>query len=140
MEAKGEVVVVLVDDGPGVEDGRLGNRSLSFQTSGMHGEGLLGLFGACQQNEWSVENSGAPPAQQVLVRQGSVSRLKLGLRERLLGLEEHGWSVGSAGLRGRRPGQEGREDMAWGLSGANADGLFVGLYLVLFSKFCLYDP
>merc|ERR1719233_646782 len=52
----------------------------------------------------SVENSGAPPAQQVLVRQGSVSRLKLGLREMLLGLEEHGWSVGSAGLRGRRPG------------------------------------
>ena len=24
---------------------------------GMHGEGLLGLFGACQQIEWSVENS-----------------------------------------------------------------------------------
>ena len=69
VEAKGEVVVVLVDDGPGVEDGRLGNRSLSFQTSGMHGEGLLGLFGACQQNECgelrgAASSAGAGEARQ----------------------------------------------------------------------------
>ena len=69
VEAKGEVVVVLFQDGPGVEDGCLGDRGPSCQTSGMHGEGLLGLFGAGQQHEWSVETSGAPPAQRVLVRQ-----------------------------------------------------------------------
>ena len=36
----------------------------------------------------SVENSGAPPAQQVLVRQGHQERLKLGLKRKSQGLEE----------------------------------------------------
>ena len=86
-EAEGEVVVVQVGDGPGVEPGRHGNRSSPFQTPGMHGEGLLGLFGVCQHNEWSVEKTGAPPAKQVLVRQRQQGRLELGLRGMSQGLE-----------------------------------------------------
>ena len=54
----------------------------------MHGEGSLGLFGAGQQHEWSVETSGAPPAQRVLVRQRQQDGLRLGLRGRLQGFEE----------------------------------------------------
>ena len=89
-EAEDKVgVAPEVDDGPGVEPGRHGNRGSGspIQTPGMHGESLLGLFGVCQHNEWSVENSGAPPAQQVLVRQGQQGRLELGLRGMLKGLE-----------------------------------------------------
>ena len=86
-EAEGEVVVVQVGDGPGVEPGRHGNRSSPFQTPGMHGEGLLGLFGVCQHNEWSVEKTGAPPAKQVLVSQRQQDRLELGLRGMSQGLK-----------------------------------------------------
>ena len=89
-EAEDKVgVAPEVADGPGVEPGRHGNRGSGspIQTPGMHGESLLGLFGVCQHNEWSVENSGAPPAQQVLVRQGQQGRLELGLRGMLKGLE-----------------------------------------------------
>ena len=90
-EAEDKVgVAPEVDDGPGVEPGRHGNRGSGspIQTPGMHGESLLGLFGVCQHNEWSVENSGAPPAQQVLVRQRQQGRLELGLRGMSQGLEE----------------------------------------------------
>ena len=53
--------------------GSLGNRQLlswraSFQTEGMHGGDLLGLFGDCQQNEWCMVRSVAVPAQQVVAR------------------------------------------------------------------------
>ena len=86
VEAGGEALGGVVQ-----QDGCLGDRGPSCQTSGMHGEDLLGLFGAGQQHEWSVETSGAPPAQRVLVRQRQQDEqdgLRLGLRGMSQGFEE----------------------------------------------------
>ena len=70
------------------QDGCLGDSGHSCQTSGVHGEDLLGLFGAGQQHEWSAETSGAPPAQRVLVKQQQQGGFKLDLMGMSQRLEE----------------------------------------------------
>ena len=61
----------------------------------MHGEDLLGLFGAGQQHEWSAETSGVPLAQRVLVKQHQQGGFQLGLMGRLQRLEEP-WGMDGA--------------------------------------------
>ena len=90
VEAGGEALGGVVQ-----QDGCLGDRGPSCQTSGMHGEDLLGLFGAGQQHEWSAETSGVPLAQRVLVKQHQQGGFQLGLMGRLQRLEEP-WGMNGA--------------------------------------------
>ena len=90
VELKGRCEVRGGDKRASWGGGSLGNRQLlswraSFQTEGMHGGDLLGLFGDCQQNEWCMVRSVAVPAQQgVARRQHDGSGLQRGFGEKFM--------------------------------------------------------